>query len=32
MVEEKIAEVIEVLGDGRWGLNCDDGTKRIGLV
>lgn len=32
MVEEKIAEVIKVLGDGRWGLKCDDGIKRIGLV
>ena len=32
MVEEKIAEVIDVLGDGRWGLMCDDGIKRIGLA
>lgn len=31
MIEEKIAEVIEVLGDGRFGLKCDDGIKRIGL-
>ena len=32
MEEEKIAEVIEVLGDGRFGLKCDDDIKRIGLA
>lgn len=29
---EIIAEVIEILGDGRYKLNCDDGINRIGLA
>ena len=29
---EMIAEVIQMLGDGRYKLNCDDGINRIGLV
>ena len=29
---EIIAEVIEMLGDGRYKLNCDDGINRIGLL
>lgn len=27
-----IAEVIQMLGDGRWKLKCNDGINRIGLI
>tara|TARA_B100000902_G_C27277953_1_gene899927 strand:+ start:1606 stop:1812 length:207 start_codon:yes stop_codon:yes gene_type:complete len=26
------AEIISSLGDGRWGLKCEDGIKRVGLL
>jgi initiation factor 1A len=25
-------EIIKILGDGRYGINCYDKTKRIGLA
>ena len=25
-------EIINIMGDGRYGIKCDDGIKRIGLL
>ena len=30
--EKKNAEVIQILGDGRYKLKCSDGIDRIGLA
>lgn len=30
--EKKHAEVIQILGDGRYKLKCSDGIDRIGLA